>query len=287
VRGVPSTRGSITAVRNLLINTPGGGHVPLGRVATVRVTPSPVNIRHDRVERYVDVRAGVAGRSLGAVQSDVTDRLRAMKMPLEYSAEVIRPSTDVQPAAGRLVSMAIAAIIGIFLLLQAAFSSWRLAALVFLTAPVALVGGLLVVLADGGDLTLGAAFGLFMVGGIAVRNAVVLVTRLQELRAAEPETPGLALVVHGMRERVTPIVMTTVLVALALAPFAIAGDIAGNEITHATAAVVLGGLVSALVLNLFLVPALYLHFGIAEPARLRRRTPTAPAPPVPQVELNA
>jgi Cu/Ag efflux pump CusA len=193
----------------------------------------------------------------------------------------------VQPPAGRLVALAIAAIIGIFLLLQAAFSSWRLAALVFFAAPVALVGGLLVILADGGDLSLGGLFGLFMVGGIAIRNAVVLVSRLEALRRTETEKSGLDLVVQGVRERFTPIVMTAVVVALALAPFAIGGDIAGGEIAHATAAVVLGGLVTATLLNLFLIPALYLHFGIFERATHRRRTPTADAPPVPSVEVNA
>jgi Cu/Ag efflux pump CusA len=287
VRGVPATRTSITSVRNLLINTPGGGHVRLGEVATVKVTHNPVDIKHYGVERYMDVVAGVKGRALGSVQSDVTKRLQGMSMPLEYSAEVIKQSTDVQAPAGRLVGMAIAAIIGIFLLLQAAFSSWRLAALVFFSAPVALVGGLLVVLAGGGDLSLGPLFGLFMVGGIAIRNAVVLVTRLQALQHAEPAADGPDLVRRGVRERFTPIVMTAVAVAVALAPFAIAGNIAGNEIAHSAAAVVLGGLVTATVLNLFLIPALYVHFGIAERDRVRRRAPSVPAPPVPHVELNA
>jgi Cu/Ag efflux pump CusA len=253
----------------------------------VKVTHNPVDIKHYGVERYMDVVAGVKGRDLGSVQSEVTKRLHGMRMPLEYSAEVIKQSTDVQAPAGRLVGMAIAAIIGIFLLLQAAFSSWRLAALVFFSAPVALVGGLLVVLAGGGDLSLGALFGLFMVGGIAMRNSVVLVTRLQALQHAEPAADGPDLVRRGVRERFTPIVMTAVAVAVALAPFAIAGNIAGNEIAHSAAAVVLGGLVTATVLNLFLIPALYVHFGIAERDRVRRRAPSVPAPPVPHVELNA
>jgi Cu/Ag efflux pump CusA len=244
-----------------------------------------VNVRHFGVERYVDVTAGVSGRGLGAVQSDVQARVERLRFPLEYNAEVIKPSEDVQAPASRFVSLAIAAIIGIFLLLQAAFGSWRLATLIFFASPVALIGGLLVVLAGGGDFSLGAAFGLVAVGGIAVRNAVLLVTHLQELSRREGETFGLELVVRGVRERFAPIVTTAVVTALALAPFALAGDIAGNEITHSTAVVVLGGLVTVTVLSLFLVPALYLHFGHSarEPAELR--APTAPAP-VPQVELN-
>jgi Cu/Ag efflux pump CusA len=285
VQGVGATRSSVTSIENLLIDTPGGGHVALGKVARVQITPSPVNIRHFGVERYVDVTAGVSGRSLGAVQSDVRQRIERMHFPLEFNAEVIKPSEDVQAPASRFLSLAIAAIIGIFLLLQAAFGSWRLATLVFFASPVALIGGLLAVLAGGGDISLGAAFGLVAVGGIAVRNAILLITHLQELSRREGETFGLDLVVRGVRERFAPIVTTAAVTAAALAPFAIAGDIAGNEITHSTAVVVLGGLVTVTVLSLFLFPALYLHFGHSarEPAPLRAPTPSAP---VPQVELN-
>ena len=285
VRGVAATRSSVTSIRNLLIDTPGGGKVRLDKVATVKITPNPVDIRHYGVERYMDVTAGVDGRSLTAVQSDVRARLRSMHFPLEYNAEVITTPEDIAAPANRFVSLAIAAIIGIFLLLQAAFSSWRLATLVFLTLPVALVGGLLVVLAGGGDFSLGAAFGLFTIGAIAVRNAVMLVSHLQELRSRDGETFGLDLVVRGVRDRFAPIATTAVATALALAPFALAGDIAGNEITRSTATVVLGGLVTSTLLNLFLIPALYLHFGHSarEPAPLGAPTP---ASPVPQVELH-
>ena len=286
VRGVAATRTSITSIRNLLIDTPGGGHVRLGAVASVRIIPNPVDIRHYGVERYVDVTAPVSGRGLTAVQADVRQRLQRMTFPLEYNAEVVTPSEDVQAPASRFPSLAIAALIGIFLLLQAAFSSWRLAALVFFTLPAALIDGLLVVLAGGGDLSLGAAFGLLAVGAIAVRNAVSLVTHLQELSRREGATFGLELVVRGVRERFAPIVATAVVTALALAPFAVTGDIAGNEITHSTAAVVLGGLVTSTLLILFVIPALYLHFGRSarETASVRAAMPAAA---VPQVELNA
>jgi Cu/Ag efflux pump CusA len=286
VRGIRSDHTSVDSVRNLLIDTPGGGHVRLGKVASVRITPVPVDIRHYGVERYMDVRADVSGRDLAAVQSDVRNRLESSKFPLDYHAEVITPNEDEQAPAGQFASLTIAALIGMFLLLQAAFSSWRLAALVFFTVPMALVGGLLVVLAGGGDFSLGAAFGLFTVGGIAVRNAVTLVRRLQELRRDEGEPLGPELVLRGVRERFAPIVMTAAATALALAPFAIAGDIAGNEVAHSTAAVVLGGLVTSTLLTLFVVPAMYLHFGAGAPARVRLRA-RRPKPSVaPQTDLN-
>ena len=154
VRGVPATAHSVDSVRDLLLDAPGGRHVRLGDVASVRVQPTPVDVRHDAVSRYVDVRAAVDGRGVGAVQRDVRRRLRDVAMPLEYHAQVIAESSDTR--GGRhLPSLVVASVLGIFLLLQAAFASWRLAAVVLATLPVAVVGGLLVAVLDGGDLSLG------------------------------------------------------------------------------------------------------------------------------------
>jgi Cu/Ag efflux pump CusA len=286
VRGVPATRSSVTSVRNLRINAPNGGTVRLGDVADVRITPTPVTIRHFGVERYVDVTAPVSGRALAPVQDDARRAVEAMSFPLEYNAEVVKPPEDVEAPASRFVSLAIAAAIGIFLLLQAAFGSWRLAAMVFFTVPAALTGGLLVMVAMGRDLSLGAAFGLLAVGALAVRNAIALVTHLQELSERDGATVGRRLVTRGVRERFAPIATTAAALALALAPFAFAGDIAGNEITHAAAAVVLGGLVSTLVLNLLIVPSLYLHFGHAARQPAAERATAPPTAPAPQVEAK-
>jgi Cu/Ag efflux pump CusA len=259
VRGVPATRHSVQSVRDLVIDTPSGGHVRLGDVARVRIAPNPVDIRHDAVSRYTDVRADVAGRDLGDVQADVERRIRRLSLPLEYHAEVIRQSEDEVSPVGRLLTLALAAAVGVYLLLQAAFGSWRLASLVFVTLPLALVGGLLVVLVGGGDLSLGAVVGLVTVLGIAARNGVMLIRHLQALEAREGEASGRSLVPHGIEDGMAPIVLTTVATALALLPFALLGDVAGNELTHSTAAVVLGGLVTATVLDLFVLPSLYLH----------------------------
>jgi Cu/Ag efflux pump CusA len=259
VRGVPATRQSIDSVRALLIDTPNGGHVRLGDVARVEIRPNPVDIRHDAVSRYMDVRARVSGRDLGAVQADVQRRLRATSFPLEYHAEVVRPLEDEASPLGALLAMAIAAAAGSFLLLQAAFDSWRLAALVFLTLPLAVVGGLMVIVAGGGALSLGAAVGLVAVLGIAARNSVMLVAHLRHLERRDGEPFGPALVVRGTADRLAPIAATAVTTALALAPFAVLGDVAGNEITHSTAAVVLGGLCTSTVLSVLILPALYLR----------------------------
>ena len=156
VWSTPETRHSLTSIRDLLIDTPSGEQVRLGDVAEVRIVPSASIIRHDAVRRYLDVTAAVQGRDLGAVAADIDSRLKQMQFPLEYHAEVLGDYAGQQAAQLRLLALAIAAAIGIFFLLQAAYGSWRLALLSFLTLPAALVGGLLAALVTG-TISLGIA----------------------------------------------------------------------------------------------------------------------------------
>jgi Cu/Ag efflux pump CusA len=279
VRGAPSTRESVDSVRSLLIDTVFGGRVRLGDVARVRIRPNPVDIRHEAVSRFMDVRAGVSGRGLGAVRADVQRRLRHVAFPLEYHAELLQASPD-ERSGQSLRLMAAAAAIGILLLLQAAFGSWRMAALVLATLPAAIVGGLLVMLAGSGDLSLGGLAGLFAVFAIAARQEIALVLAFVRLER-EGQPFGQRLVLLGARERLAP-VLTTVAVAVAgLLPLAVAGAIAGNELTQPLAAVVLGGLVTTTVLSLLVLPALHLHFArAAAPAPAPTPRPVAEVPKV-------
>jgi Cu/Ag efflux pump CusA len=123
----------------------------------------------------------------------------------------------------------------------------------------ALVGGILAALASGGIVSLGSLVGFFTVLGIAVRNGILLINHYQHLEQHEGETFGPALVLRGARERLSPILMTALATALALLPLAMVGDIPGHEIEHPMAVVILGGLVTSTLLNLFIVPALYLR----------------------------
>jgi Cu/Ag efflux pump CusA len=277
VRGVPEVRQSLDTIRDLHLDTPGGGTVRLGDVARVAIAPNPVDLKHEAVSRYVDVRAGVTGRDVGTVRADVTDRLRAMHFPLDYHAEVVAPPEDEQAPLSDLLTYAAAAAVAIFLLLQAAFGSWRLALLLFVTLPMALVGGLVVIAVGGGDISLGAAFGLMAVLGLAARSGVALIRHLQDLERADGDGLRSALVVRGTADRSVPVALTALVTAAALAPFAVMGDVAGNEITHSTAAVVLGGLVSSTVLSLFVLPALYLHVARRAPATQTERVASEPA----------
>jgi Cu/Ag efflux pump CusA len=266
VRGTPEARRSVTDIRRLLIDTPGGGHARLGDIAAVAVQPTPSVIDRESSSRRVDVTADVSGRGLGAVRDDVKDRLRRASFPLEYHAQVIADATGDTASAMRLVGFGVAAALGIFLLLQAALGSWRLATLAFLTLPIGLVGGELAGLIDGSTFSLGALAGLFAVFAIAARNGIVLIRRYQHLERDEGEPFASALVVRGARERLTPVAITAVGTAAAMLPFAILGDRPGCELVRPMAIVVLGGLITTTVVTLFALPALYLRFGARAPA---------------------
>jgi CzcA family heavy metal efflux pump len=269
VVGAPEIRQNITDVRELLIDTPSGGHVRLGDVAQVRIAPSQNSFHREGESRYIDVSANVQGRDLASVSRDVNSRLQGFQFPLEYHAELLGEYAEQQAAQGRLLGFAIAALIGIFLLLQAAFNSWRLAAAYFLTLPAALVGGLVAAFLDSGILSLGALVGFFTVLGIAARNGILLINHYQHLELHEGEVFGPEMALRGALERLGPILMTTLATGLALAPLAIFGNLPGHEIVYPMTVVILGGLVTSTLLNLFAVPALYLRFGASpqpEPA---------------------
>lgn len=268
VWGAPGIRGSESDVRRLLIDTPGSGQVRLGEVADVRIVPNPSVIRHESVATYVDVTAEVEGRGYGDVVADAERRLERVEFPLEHHAELLGGFADRQAARTRVLTVVAAAAIGIFLLLQAAFGSWRHAILLFLTLPMALSGGVLAVLVDRATVTLGSAAGLVAVLGIAARGGIVLINHYQRLEWREGELFGTQLVVRGTRDRFVPILTAALATATVFAPFLIAGDVVGLEVVRPMAVAILGGLVTSTLLNLVVVPAAYLRFGfVSQPDR--------------------
>jgi len=129
------------------------------------------------------------------------------------------------------------------------------------TLPSALVGGILATFLFGGSISLGSLVGFFTVLGIAARNGIMMINHFQHLELLEGEQFGPGLVIRGAKERLSPILMTALATGLALVPLAIAGDLPGHEIEHPMAIVILGGLITSTLLNLFVVPSLYLRFG--------------------------
>jgi Cu/Ag efflux pump CusA len=276
VWSTPATRQSVTDIRDLLIDTPGGGHVRLGDVARVSIKPTPNVVERDNNSRRIDVGANVRGRDLGSVAREVDRRLEDIRFPRGYDAEVLGEYQERQAAQRRLLIFAVGAAVGVFLLLQASFGSFRLAALSLLTLPMALVGGVLAAYLSGGVISLGSLVGFFTVMGIAARNGILLINHYQHLERYEGERFGPALVLRGARERLSPILMTALATGLAVVPLVIAGEIPGHEIEHPLAVVILGGLFTSTLLNLFVVPSLYLRF--ARPAKRATGDLPSPAP---------
>ena len=261
VWSVPEARNSLSDIRELQIDTPDGGYVQLQEVADVRIQPTPNTIQHENLKRRLDVRANVRGRDLGSVVADVESRLKTVEFPLETFPEVVGEYRERQAAQRTMVVFSTVAAVGVFILLFTAFKSGRLATLSFLTLPSAVVGGVLAAYFGDGVISLGSLVGFLTVLGIAARNGIMMINHFQHLERYEGEVFGPGLVLRGARERLSPILMTTLATALALVPLVAAGSIPGHEIEHPLAVVVLGGLATSTLLNLFVVPSLYLRFG--------------------------
>ena len=269
---LPENRRSVTDVESLLLDTPDGGVVPLREVANVQVTPTPNVIQREHASRYINVETNVRGRDLASVAEDVLAAVRTIDFPLGYRPELLGEYKELRAASQRLFLVEIAALVGIFFLLQAAFGSWRLAAMAFAILPIAFVGGVLSAFLSGGILTLGSLVGFITVLGIAARNGILLLSHYQHLQADEGMAFGPDLVLRGAMERLAPVLMTAITTGMALLPLVIVGDIPGHEIEFPMAMVILGGLVTSTLVTLFVMPSLYLIFG-----KPRREKITAPA----------
>ena len=267
VWGTPASRHSLNSLNDLMIDTPGHGRVRLGDVAHVRIVSSLRAIRHEAVKRYLDVIAGVRGRDPGAVASDIQARLQTVPMPLEHHAEVLGGIAEREAARQRALMVAIAAMIGMLLLLQAAVGSWRLAAAGLATITAALAGGLAAAVIAGGAISIGSLVGLLVVFGFAVRSTLQLFARYHRLEADGGVPFGPGLVLRGAVDRAAPILMTAAVVALALLPAVVAGDRPGLEVVRGTVIVVLGGLVTATLIALFVLPPMYLAFQVTATQR--------------------
>ena len=278
VWGDPNTRNSLSDIRNLLIDTPGGGHVTLGEVADVRVVSSPTVIRREAVSAFLDIAFNVEGRNATAVVADVNGVIKNFAFPLEYHAEIVSDFTAQQATRQGILISIIVAILGIFLLLQASFRSWRLAVVAMLTLPAALAGGVMAnLLGNNGALSLGFMAGSLTVIGIYLRNLIMLFNHYQYLEEQKGQDFGPALVTLGARDRLSPILMTALATGLALLPFVLFGNMPGHEIVRPIAIVIIGGLITSTWLNLFAMPSLYLRFGATREADLGFQRADMPA----------
>jgi CzcA family heavy metal efflux pump len=261
VWSIASARNSLTDIKEMLIDTPDGGHVQLQEVASVQVLPTPNIVNREHLKRRIDVGGNVKGRDLGAVYADVQAALATIDFPQEYYPVLLGEYTERQAVQRKMLIFSVLAGIAIFFFLHTSFKNGRLATLSFLLLPSALVGGVLAAWLGDGVISLGSIVGFLTVLGISARNGILMINHFQHLEEFEGEKFGPGLVLRGAKERLAPILMTASTTGLALIPLVIAGAIPGNEIEHPMAIVILGGLITSTLLNLFVVPSLYLKFG--------------------------
>ena len=284
VVGTPAAGASLTSVNNLLLDTVNGGHARLGSLARVSVAAEPEDITHDAMSPYVDVTARLSGRSLNSAAAAMAGGLSRISFPLGYNAVVQSGPTNPALSGTRLASYVIAGLIAILLLAQAATGSWRLALLVLAALPGPVAAGTLTALRIGEQDSLAAAAGLLAVLAIAIQQAfgVTAAVRRTHRNNGGQLTPDL--VADAAAEAGGPGITSAVVAAAALVPFIVMSGVAGNELPHAAAAVILAGLITATLLNTLVLPAACLRFGRSRAPKQALEPTEPPSVPRPREE---
>ncbi len=261
VRYRDDARANLEAIKNTVIDTPSGAKIPLRMLATIRDDVGPNTISRENVQRKIVVSANTSGRDLGSVIADIKAAIaRDVKLPQGYYV-VYGGQFESERAASRTIGLiGIGVVIGIFVLLYMAFRSWRNALLIMVNLPLALIGGLVAVMLSGGVLSVASLVGFITLFGIATRNGIMMVSHFEHLMHEEKKS-RLDAVLQGSLERLAPILMTALSAALALVPLVLASHEAGNEIQAPMGVVILGGLLSSTLLNMVVMPVLFVKWG--------------------------
>lgn len=244
----PQYTGSIEGVKKALIDIPGGKKVALEEVCDIVSTGGPNNIQRENVQRKLVIAANVSGRDVGSVVEEIQKTIDTqVQLPEGYRIEYGGQFESARSATRTLVIATIIALIIIYLLLFAEFRSFSLAGIVMLGLPLAMIGGVLGIALSSWVLSIPSIIGFITLFGIATRNSILLVSRYQHSGS----------IIDGSVDRLNPILMTALTSALALIPLILNGDMAGNEIQSPMAVVVLGGLITSTLLNLYVMPVIY------------------------------
>lgn len=264
----PASRSNLDTIRATLITTPSGARLPLSALAEIQNDRGPYFINRENVQRKIVVMANVAGRDLKSVVGEMREKVaQEVKLPAGYHIEFGGQFESAAEASRILLLLGSAVVVGIFLLLYLAFNSVRDACLVMLNLPLSIIGGVVGVYAAGGVVTIASIIGFITLFGIATRNGVMMIAHIHHLIEHDAVQDVAEAVKRGAEERLIPILMTALAAGLALVPLALSGGQPGSEIQAPMAIVILCGLISSTVLNMLVVPALYLRFGsIGEPA---------------------
>jgi CzcA family heavy metal efflux pump len=256
VRYAEPFRNSKEAIEDALIDTYDGTRIPLSYVADVVSTSGPNTINRENVQRKLVISANTAGRDLGSVVSEIESTIDSqIQLPEGYRVQYGGQFESAQKASLTLLITSLLAILVIFVILFQEFKSGKLAGVILLNLPLALIGGVVAIWLTSRVVSIPSIIGFITLFGIATRNGILLVSRYNHLRKegrALKET-----IIEGSADRLNPILMTALASALALVPLALAADKPGNEIQSPMAIVILGGLLTSTLLNLIVIPVVY------------------------------
>ena len=265
----PASSADFERIGDLPVDTPAGGSVPVRLLADVRREEGPNMILRENVQRRIVISANVAGRDLGSVIDEIRTAIaRAVPMPSGYRVEYGGQFESQQTASRRLLLLGVGVVAGLFMLLVLAFGRARDAVLIMVNLPLALIGGVAGVFLAGGVLSVASIIGFITLFGIATRNGIMLVSHIQHLMRSEGVTDFRQAVERGAHERLVPILMTAMAAGLALIPLALGGGKTGSEIQTPMAIVILCGLTTSTLLNMIVVPTLYLRY--AKPSEAKQ-----------------
>lgn len=255
VKVAENNRNSIDNISSLMIDS-NIGKIPLGDVADIISTTGPNTINRENVSRRIVISANVDGRDLRSVVNDIRDRVNEeIKLPEGYFLNYGGQFESEAQASRTLAWATIGAVLIILMLLYHEFRDIRQSLIILANMPLAIIGGVMILVITGGELNIPAIIGFISLIGITTRNGMLLMSRYNHLRDEGVET--LTRIYRGSTDRLTPIVMTALSSALALIPLALRGGEPGNEIQSPLAVVILGGLVSSTLLNVIVIPILY------------------------------
>lgn len=250
------SRGSIEAISTALIDTHDGTKIPLSFVADIESSSGLHTINRENVKRKLVVSINVAGRDIGSVVNEIRGRVsEEVKLPDNYYIEYGGQFESAARASRRILFASLLAILAIFGVLYNEFRNSTLSWIILLNLPLALIGGIFAIRLSSGVLSIPVIIGFITLFGIATRNGILLISRYLKLEGEDPDLK--TRIIHGSADRLNPILMTALTAALALIPLAAGGDKPGNEIQSPMAVVILGGLLSSTLLNIFVIPTVY------------------------------
>ncbi len=247
---------SLEGIRTALIDTENGKKIPLEQVAEIVSVSGPSSISRENVHRKIVISANVAERDLRSVVEDIQKNINdKITLPEGYRIEYGGQFESEAKASKTLMLTSIIALVIIFLLLYQEFKNFKLAGIILLNLPLALIGGVFAIWFSSGILSIPAIIGFITLFGIATRNGILLISNYQRLQFKCGSE--IDIVVKGSTDRLNAILMTALTAALALIPLALRGNLSGNEIQSPMAKVILGGLLTSTILNIYIVPIVY------------------------------